>query len=318
MARRSQNVLIIGRGGSAVGLGWLIVSMVYLAVLASAGAFRAQSVAEHWSLSLADVVTVQVPSAGVKAGETTRLGSVLEVLRTSDRIDDVVIFDAERTRNLLDPWIGSRVVFEVPMPVMIDVRLVKNNGPDLAALRDRLDTVAPGTEVSDHGPWLIRIAAVTAAASYGCWLIVLLVGTVAVISVVFAVIAGLAGNRDTVALLHLMGARDSFVAGRFQNYVLRVALPACVIGGILAAMTVLVVAQIGSVAGPMTAPATSDFNIPSDFQGFFGSGILGAPVELFGMQVSRWTGVAMVPAGFLLIAVLAARLSVLVVLRRSV
>jgi len=55
------------------------------------------------------------------------------------------------------------------------------------------------------------------------------VGAAAVVTVVFVTRTGLAVHRPVIELLHLMGARDAQVAGRFQLHALRQGL----IGGLL-------------------------------------------------------------------------------------
>lgn len=310
MARRALTEIAISRSGSAGYLGWVVGTMVYVAVLATAGAMFAQAVSERWALSLSGVVTVQVPRAERplepklavgqdQDGHTTRLAAALEILRVTPGIGHLTILDRERALALLTPWLGDDLARQIDLPVLVDLRLMASTSLDIEALRQRLKRRVPGTMIDDHGLWLSRVAGVTAAMERGGWLIVLLVGTVSTISVIFAVLSGLSVNREVVELLHLMGARDGYVAKRFQSYVLLAALPASVIGGAFAVATIM---AIGAVS-----------ENPSDVSGSvlrFG--------DLGGLRTPDWLIICTMPLVFALITLVTARLSALVALRRLV
>jgi cell division transport system permease protein len=310
MARSAPTEIAISRGGSASYLGWVVGAMVYVAVLAAAGALFAQSISDRWALSLSGVVTIQIPSAEkplrsdanteqgqAQDGKTTRLAAVMEILRVTPGIGHLAILDRDRSLALLKPWLGEDIVERIDLPVLVDLRLMDSASLDIEALRERLGARVPGTLVDDHGLWLSRVAAVTAAVERGGWLIVLLVGGVSTISVVFAVLSGLSVNRDVVELLHLMGARDGYVAKRFQGYVLMAALPASVIAGALAVATII---AIGTVSQD---PGAGDASVLR-----FG--------ELGGLGTLDWLIICALPLIFALFTLVTARLAALVALRR--
>lgn len=309
MARLTRSEIAISRGGSASYLGWVVGAMVYVAVLAAAGALFAHSVSDRWSLSLSGVLTVQVPDADQTAesgpaipapgAQPTRLAAVLEILRITPGIGHLTILDRDRARALLTPWLGADLVGQIDPPTLIDIRLMDSAAMDIGALRERLDRRVPGTVVDDHGPWLSRVAAVTQAAERGGWLIVLLVGAVATLSVVFAVLSGLSMNRDVVELLHLMGARDGYVAKRFQTFVLMAAMPAIVIAGMLAVATII---AIGAVS------QTDSVGV----EAAMGFGRIG------GLTLLDWLAICAVPAVFAVFTLVTARLAAMVALRRLV
>lgn len=308
MARSTSTEIAINRGGSASYLGWVVGAMVYVAVLAAAGALFAQSVSERWALSLSGVITVQVPDAERPVnpagtaredagGETSRLAATLEILRVTPGIGHLTILDREKARALLAPWLGADLVDQIDPPVLVDLRLMDATAVDIGALRDRLSLRVPGAVIDDHGAWLSRVAAVTRAVERGGWLIVLLVGGVATISVIFAVLSGLSVNREVVELLHLMGARDGYVAKRFQGYVLLAALPASLIAGGLALATVL---AIGAISQPESDGVEAMLR--------FG--------RIGGFRPMDWVILCAIPLVFAGFTLITARMAALVALRR--
>jgi cell division transport system permease protein len=310
MARSTSTEIAISRGGSASYLGWVVGAMVYVAVLAAAGALFAQSVSDRWALSLSGVITVQVPDAerAVDPGgaasrtgddKTSRLAAALEILRITPGIGHLTILDRDKARALLAPWLGEDLVGQIDPPVMVDLRLMDPTVVDIGALRDRLSRRVPGAVIDDHGAWLTRVAAVTRAVERGGWLIVLLVGGVATISVIFAVLSGLSVNRDVVELLHLMGARDGYVAKRFQGYVLMAALPASAIAGCLAVATIM---AIGAISQPEADGVEAMLRF-----GRFG-----------GFRALDWIIICAIPLVFAGFTLVTARMAALVALRRLV
>jgi cell division transport system permease protein len=300
MARQGAREITVNRNGSAGFLGWVVGAMVYVAVLSAAGALFAQSASQRWALSLTGAVTVQVPAAEQHVdveNTVTRLGAVLEILRATPRIGHLVILDRKSSLALLQPWLGQNLVEKIDLPIMIDLRILGSATLDLDGLRQRLQRQAPGTIVDDHGLWLSRVTALNMAVERGGWLIVLLVGLVAAASVIFAVLSGLSVNREIVELLHLMGARDRYVARRFQGYVLAVSLPASIIGGSFAIATII------AIAGVVQNPGSG---LESGLQ--FGN--------LGGLRTLDWFVICAVPFAFAALTMITARVAALVTLQR--
>jgi len=299
MSSRGRGERLVTKRGSSTFLGWLIAAMVYIAVLASAGALYAQSVSARWSDALDGVVTVQVPDPAAAATTeegTTRLAAVLAVLRVTPGIRDVDLIKQDGSRALLEPWLGKDLTDGLDLPALIDVHFLAAGAGDLASLRLRLEQAAPGTTASDHGEWISRVAGLAAAMTRGGWLIVALVGLVSLLSVVFAVMSGVWVNRDIIELLHLMGAEDGYVASRFQGHVLAAALPASIIGALCAGATVLAVLSLTG--------------FPDGVEWSLDLGA-GAWVGLAG-----WAVLAAVPVAFVVMTMITARLAALVALRR--
>ena len=110
-------------------------------------------------------------------------------------------------------------------------------------------------------------------------------------------LSGLSVNRDVVELLHLMGARDTYVAKRFQSYVLIAALPASVIAGGLAVATIL---AIGAVSQPSSDGVEAMLR--------FG--------RIGGFRAMDWLIICAIPLVFAGFTLVTARMAALVALRR--
>jgi hypothetical protein len=103
-------------------------------------------------------------------------------------------------------------------------------GPDLAASarrcaanaeRDPRRSPPLGAPPLDHGEHHHPVGVA----------VVLLVLTAAALAVAFATRGAMAGSRDSVEVLHLVGANDAFIAREFQSRFVRLGLKGGAIGG---------------------------------------------------------------------------------------
>jgi len=69
--------------------------------------------------------------------------------------------------------------------------------------------------------------------------VVVLVGTTAILAVAFVARAGLAMHGQAIELLHLIGAHDAYIARQFQRHALALGLRGGAIGTLLAVATVV-------------------------------------------------------------------------------
>ncbi len=100
--------------------------------------------------------------------------------------------------------------------------------------------------LDDHFHWKNRLLAFAgslqgmALAALG----LILLSTVA--TVIFATRAAMAANREVVEVLHLVGARDDFIASEFQAHFLRLGVISGLMGALAAAATLML---LGVIAG---------------------------------------------------------------------
>lgn len=250
-ARRRRRVDLPTDGdGSGRFLPWIIGLMVYLAALALAGMMALYDAVERWDSALAGTLTVQLPATA--GGE---VDAALRLLRATPGVARAEPLDATANAALLERWLGPGLAAgELRLPSLIDLRLDPARATDRAELARRLAAVAPSARLDDHRFWLDRLLELALAIELVAAAIVALVAGAAVISIVFATRTGLAVHRSTVEVLHLIGARDTFIAAQFQWPALRLGLRGGLIGVVPALITLLALGQAaGGAAWPGTA-----------------------------------------------------------------
>ena len=232
-------------------LPWIIGVMVYLASLSLAAAMVLSSAISGWSSQLAGTVTVQIlPAAadGKRAGKAldAKVAKAVELLRATPGIARAEPLAPDRVAALLTPWLGpdlgaTGVEGELPLPRLIDVTLGDRAAVDLVDLTRRLREIAPEVEVDDHGRWFEELISLVHSIEALSVVIVALSGAAAITTVVFATRAGLAVHGHVIEVLHLVGARDSYIARQFQQRALSLGLMGAAVGLALAAITIFAI-----------------------------------------------------------------------------
>lgn len=248
MIRRRPD-LVLSREPSSRLVPWIIGLMTYLACLMLAGALLLSELLNAWSGDLAGTVTVQVMPQEYETTEILeeRVGKLVRLLQRSQGVDTVRAVSMPEIAALLEPWLGSGASLDgLPLPRLIDVRLDTAAPPSMSALRTMLSNADPGAILDDHGIWQEQLAGLIGAFGAVAGFIVILVAVATVGIVIFATRSGMAAHQDVIEVLHLIGARDVFIARQFQNLALWQGVRGGVIGVALGAVTLL---GLGRAAG---------------------------------------------------------------------
>jgi cell division transport system permease protein len=232
----------------------LVAAMAFMAALALAGWFGAAALAQHWQEGAGAALTVQVPRAGEPAAgaEGTRLASVLTMLTGTPGVASAHALSDQELVDLLKPWLGETAGrMAIPVPAVIAVRLTTGE-TDLDPLASRLEAVAPGTLVEDHGIWIRRLSVLARSLQACAGLALLLVTGVAASVIAVATRAGLAARREAIEIVHGLGATDRYIAGRFAARATLLAAVGASLGAVVALPILLTLAQMAAPFGAQT------------------------------------------------------------------
>jgi cell division transport system permease protein len=215
---------IAGRALMAV-----IAIMTFLASLTTGAVMLVWAAASEWRADVAREVTIQIrPTEGRDIEADVAAASA--IARGSPGIAEVRAYSKDEAMQLLEPWLGAGAQLdELPVPRIVVVKLAPAAAVDFARLRQALAEQIPAASLDDHRGFVHRMRAVAGAVVAGGLGVLLLVLTATVLSVSFATRAAMATNRTVIEVLHLIGAKDKFIARHFQQYFLRLGF----IGGLI-------------------------------------------------------------------------------------
>lgn len=225
-------------------------AMAFLAVFALALSLAAGRVADRWGDELAQSSTLRISAP---AGEVaTQTEAALRVLRTTPGIVDARALTLDEQRALLAPWLGADLPLQdLPLPQLIDITET-DTGYDAAGLRLRLAAEAPAAVLDDHSRWRRPLIDAAARLRLLGWASILLIATATAAMVTLAANAALAANAQVIAVLRLVGAKDTYIASAFvRRFALR-ALTGAAFGTLVGVIGLFLIPTGGDTAGFLT------------------------------------------------------------------
>lgn len=278
---------------------WVIAIMTALTVIAAAGGLALGGVARTAQSELAGGVTVQIAGPG-EAEAAKQAKAAVAAISSLDGVAKVRRLAPAERAELLRPWLGTDAVDDsaspgqedlLVMPELIEVQLAGR--ADRAAL-DRLATAiepgAPDASVNADMEWLAPLAGAIDALQWLALALVGLLATATAAAVLLASRSALAANRDTIEIMHLLGAHDIQVAKMFQKAAVLSAAAGGAAGFAVAEAAIFVLSGRFAALGPGNTAA--------------------------GLRWHDWIALVLIPLAAVLLAGLTARLTVLATLRR--
>lgn len=213
-------------------------AMAFLAVFALALSLATGRLADRWSDSLAQTVTVRVsaPSAEIDA----QADAVMQILRATPGVGDPHLLEADEVADLLTPWFGPDVpVDALPVPRLIELPIADARDFDADGLRLRLEGEVPGAVLDDHTEW--RRPLVSAASRLQAMGVfsLLLIAAASAAMITLAAKAALAANGQVIRVLRLIGARDITIATAFVRRFTRRAAIGASVGTLLGLLAII-------------------------------------------------------------------------------
>ncbi len=269
----------------------VIATMVFLASLALIGLFSISSAISNWSAAVSGNLTVEI-TYKENVDLNARMEKASKVIQSFPGIESVRTISLDETAELLAPYLGrADVIKQLPLPRLIEVTIAENSPVDLLAAAKKLASEVPGAILNTHRPWLDKMILLARSVQTLAATVMLLVGIVTVIIIVFAARTGMVMHHDIIEVLHLIGAKDSYIAKQFQNYFARLSLFGALPGLIIA----IIVMQVLSVLADRLE-----------------AGLISAPSMIF----EGWIALAMVPLLVVILTTVTVRLIVMGSLKR--
>lgn len=197
---------------------WVIAIMVALTVIAAAGGLALSNLAGGARSDLEGGATVQIIEAA-PAERDRQAEAALALLAEDPRVATLRRVPDAELDSLLEPWLGTGSGGEaVPIPALIDLRLRgEANDVTLAQLQDSVENVAPAARIDAQASWLGPVFGAIAAMQWLSLALVILLSLTGAAAVWLASRSALGANRETIEIIHLLGGTDRQIARIFQR-----------------------------------------------------------------------------------------------------
>jgi len=240
------HILFIHEQATALPL--VMAVMGFLATLALIGGLALGKLANDWASGLKGSLTVEI---SVEAREAYRAETgndvtpvIVNLLEAEPAIGAASPLTDEAIADLLSPWFpDADTVSALPLPQLIDVRLIGGRPFDLAALNQKLANIHPQIRADDYQA---QIADQISLANRLSWLGMGLIGLVTFATAMiigFATRTSFDAHRATVDLMHLLGTPDKKVIGMFGRHFMVHALSGSVFGTGIALLVIVLLAR---------------------------------------------------------------------------
>ena len=246
-AIQRRGSIIPANAGTLRSLTVTMAVMCYLACLAIGALILIDRAVASWTSGLSREITVQVRQLQA-ANIEEELKKAEAILASTKGVLSFEVLDRSAGAKLLEPWLGKRNLGELPIPRLIRVVVDEAIPPDLAALSAALQDVK-GASLDTHQRWQSELTRMARALSILSYAVLALICLSAVTMVIFATRAVLQANRPVVDLLHLVGARDSYVARQIDGRFLKTGITAGLIGVAFGLVTFFLLGLTGPGGG---------------------------------------------------------------------
>jgi cell division transport system permease protein len=270
---------------------WVIAILIALVVIAAAGGLALSNLAATANAGLSRAVSVQVvePNPDLR---TARGAAAAKVLTGLEGVQAVRLVPDSELHAMLEPWLGEGVSSgDVPIPALIDVELNRTaSAAEVARIEQALKAEVPGARVDAQGTWLRPVEDALTALKYLAFGLIALVALATAAAVWLSVRNAFAAARDTVEIMHLLGASQRQIAAVFLRDVVREASFGAVIGALAGAAAVwLLGRQFAALDSGMVSGG--------------------------GLMLGDWLVIACIPLAGVLLALATARLTIARALR---
>ncbi len=270
---------------------WVIAILIALVVIAAAGGLALHNLAASANAGLSRAVSVQViePNPDLRAA---RGAAAVKVLTAIEGVQAVRLVPEAELAAMLEPWLGEGAASgDVPIPALIDVELTGSAGPaEIARIETALAGKVPGARVDAQGDWLRPVQDALAALQYLAFGLIALVALATAAAVWLSARNAFAAARETVEIMHLLGASQRQIAAVFLRDVLREAAFGAVVGGL---------AGVGAV-----------WLLGGQFAALDSGMVSGG-----GLMLTDWLAIAAIPLAGVLLALATARITIALALR---
>lgn len=202
----------------------MISIAVFLFAVTLAGVLSINSMLNAWNNSILGSLTVQIMPVNNINQEKARLETLeqqkkaVDFLKKLPETEQVSTLNDAQLQNLLQPWLGDGIdISELPTPRLIDVKLKKGAEIDFAKLAAKLAEVSPLASLDNHKLWLDKLVKFADGLKMLAMSILVLVIAITSGAIFYTTQTNLGLHKNIIEILHVMGAKDTYVAQQYAK-----------------------------------------------------------------------------------------------------
>ena len=266
----------------------VIISIaVFIFAITLSGVLSVDSVVNSWNKSILGSLTVQIIPVNDINKEKARAETLVyeekavEFLKSVNGVTRVSALSDEQLNELLRPWLGDGIdISELPAPRFIDVRISPDAEFDFAQLAKDLAAASPQASLDNHKLWLNKLIAFADGLNLIASTILILISAITSGAIFYTTQMSLGLHRQIIEILHVIGAKDAYIAQQYARRMAFLGLTGGIIGLFFAVPAIFF---IGNLALAIEGGIISEANLS------VGSWIMILSLPLFSMLIAMLT-----------------------------
>lgn len=229
---------------------------MYLFIIMLAIFMAINAMASSWEKDITGAITVQVApiedlNKHIDSAKTQeQLNKVQQFIEQVAGVADVKLLDEQVIQKLMTPWIGSKVdLSTLPIPQLLDVRLKPDAELNYDEITRGLKLLTPNASIDNHRLWLSRLIKFATSLKTIALAILLMVVAICAFSIYYSARTSLNINIESIKILHIIGAKDDFIAKQYAFDYAKIGLLSGIIGLMAAVPCIILVGKYGVSTG---------------------------------------------------------------------
>ena len=142
----------------------------------------------------------------------------VEFLKNLPETEQVTALSDSQLQELLIPWLGDGIdILGLPTPRLIDVKIKKGAVVNYAKLAEKLAEVSPLASLDNHKLWLDKLIRFADGLKMLAMSILVLVVAITSGAIFYTTQTNLGLHKNIIEILHIMGAKDTYVAQQYAK-----------------------------------------------------------------------------------------------------
>lgn len=229
---------------------------VYLFVVVLAIVMAVNAMADSWEKDISGSITVQIiPVEGedkhvdIEKTEEQK-NKVLQFMEQISGVESVHILDKQAIERLMIPWLGNKVdVTSLPIPQLLDVKLKTGAELNYDEITRGLRNISTNASIDNHRLWLNRLIKFANSLRALASSVLIMVIVICAFSIYYSARTSLNINLNSIEILHIVGAKDEYIAKQYAKSYAKIGFFAGIIGLMIGIPSIILVAKHGISTG---------------------------------------------------------------------
>lgn len=229
---------------------------MYLFVIVLALVMVINSMVTNWEKDILGAITIQIipiedEHKKIDTDKTEeQLNKVLQFVENAKGVKSVNVIDNKTVEKLMTPWLGNKVdISSLPIPQLLDVQLQEDTEINYDEMTQGLHKITNNASIDNHRLWLNRLLKFAGSLKSLALCILIMVTGICAFSIYYSARTSLGINLNFIEILHIIGAKDDYIAKQYAKSYAKIGFFSGVIGLIFAIPSIYLVSKYGISTG---------------------------------------------------------------------